>query len=136
MLRFGVNLNKHCLLDSPQEGNKRVGGQMEAKDKRAGRRAGLDWGQEGSNGGAGGGRQGGWVAGRVDGGMPLGAFKNRRFAKDVRQKVKNTSSKNTTFAKSEHPYRISGPAWSSSACHEPPKSLNLGCNFANFRSEN
>ena len=36
MLRFGVNLNKHCLLDSPQEGNKRVGGQMEAKDKHAG----------------------------------------------------------------------------------------------------
>ena len=86
MLRFGVNINKHCLLELLQGGNKRVGGQMEAKDKRAGGRAGLDWGQEGSNGGAGVGRQVGWVAGRVDGGMPLDAFKSRRFARDVRQR--------------------------------------------------
>ena len=50
MFRFGDNINKHCLLELPQGGNKRVGGQMEAKDKRAGRRAGLDWGQEGRNG--------------------------------------------------------------------------------------
>ena len=92
-----------------------MGGQMEAKDKRAGGRAGLDWGQEGSNGGAGVGRQVGWVAGRVDGGMPLGAFKNRRFVRDVRQKVKKTSSKSITFAKSEHPYRTSGSAGGSVA---------------------
>ena len=55
MLRFGVNISKHCLLELPQGGNKRVGGQMEAKDKRAGRRASLDWGQEGSNKGGRGG---------------------------------------------------------------------------------
>ena len=99
---------------------------------------GLVWtgGRRAVIGGAGVGRQVGWVAGRVDGGMPLDAFKSRRFARDVRQKVKETSSESITSAKSEHPYRTSGPAWSSSACHEPPKSLNLGCNFANFRSKN
>ena len=52
-----------------------MGGQMEAKDKRAGRRASLDWGEEGSNRVGRGGRQVGWVPGRVDGGMPLDAFK-------------------------------------------------------------
>ena len=68
MLRFGVNINKHCLLELPQGGNKRVGGQMEAKDKRAGRRAGLDWGQEGSNGGQRWvGRWDGWLGGWMEG---------------------------------------------------------------------
>ena len=49
--------------------------------------------------GAGVGRQVGWVAGRVDGGMPLGAFKNRRFAKDVRQKVKKNIKQKHHFCK-------------------------------------
>ena len=39
-----------------------MGGQMEAKDKRAERRASLDWGQEGSNRGEGvAGGMGGWA---------------------------------------------------------------------------
>ena len=62
---------------------------------------GLVWtgGRRAVLGGAGVGKQVGWVAGRVDGGMPLDAFKSRRFARDVRQKVKETSSESVTSAK-------------------------------------
>ena len=65
---------------------------------------GLVWtgGRRAVIGGAGVGRQVGWVAGRVDGGMPLDAFKSRRFARDVRQKVKKTSSERSSFEEFKH----------------------------------
>ena len=81
-------------------------------------------------------RRVGRVAGRAGGGIAVGAVKKLCFATDIYKKVKNTSSKNITFAKSEHPYRTSHPVWASGVSHEPPKSCNLGCNFTNFRSEN